>query len=120
MTLTYQAMAAFAGLLQATAGIAFGLCVVIVSTYWRVFKTTGDGARLLPVHIMMIGTSYAMLAFTAVARLGDPPPPSPGTGWWVYPFVTSAFIIGDIALVIILLFVTRRGPRYRQHNERRA
>lgn len=118
--ISYDLLATFAEFTVAAAGIALGLCTVIVVAYWRVFRSVSNGARLLPAHVMLIGTSYAMFALVAVSRLGDPPPPAPGRGWWVYPFITLAFVMGDVALVIILRFVSRRGPRYRPQQERRA
>lgn len=116
--MTGQVLQAFSGLVVAAAGAAFGLCVLIVTVYWRVYRAVSNGARLLPLHIIGIGTSYGMLAVLAVLRMGDPPPPY-SEGWWVYPFATLAFTIGDVALVLILRFVARRGPRYRTHGERR-
>lgn len=119
--MTYEVLHAFSGLTVAVAGFAIGLCAVIVLAYWHVYHAVTNGARLLPLHIMGIGVSYSMLAIVAIARLGNPPPPSPGNGWWIYPFVTLAFVIGDTALVLILLFIRKRGSRYRTDAvERRA
>lgn len=101
----------FAELVVAFAGLAIGMCALITVIYWRVFRKSRNSARLLPAHIMAIGTSYAMLAFIAVSQLGDPPPPTSEV-FWVYPFSTAAFLLGDIALLLILLFISRRGARY--------
>lgn len=104
----------FAELTVAFAGLAIGLCALIVARYWVVFRRSHDGARLLPAHVMLIGTSYAMLAFVGVARLGSPPHLNSmtWTDWWVYPFITVAFLMGDAALLLILRFTARRGARY--------
>lgn len=107
----YQALYAFSSLTVISASIALGLCIVIMSYYWHVFKKTKNARRLLPTHVMLIATSYAMISVVAVARLGNPPPPET-EGWWIYPFITAAFILGDIALVIILRFIRARGSRY--------
>lgn len=103
----------FAGLTVAFAGIAIGMCLEIVRRYWGVWKRTGNGNRLLPSHIILIGTSYSMIAVVAITRLGDVPRFRHLTfgDWWVYPFITLAFLLGDIALVLILKFVSRRGSR---------
>lgn len=110
----------FSGLTVAFAGIAFGMCVLITSVYWKIYKGIDNGKRLLPLHIMAISTSYAMLALVAVFRLGGPlnrfEEASIGE-WWVYPFVTVAFLLGDIALTLILLFISRRGSRYPKPNK---
>lgn len=103
-------------LAAAAAGLAFGLTAVIMVAYWRVYRATRkEETRLLPMHIMLIGASDMMLAIIAVLRLGNPPPPPPGAlgEYWVYPFISLAFIIKDVALVIILIFISRRGPRYK-------
>lgn len=115
--MTGELLHAFSELLVALAGVAIGLCVLIVGVYWRVWRTVRDGARLLPAHIIGIGTSYGMLALLAVLRMGDVPPPTGHEGWWVYPWATLAFAIGDVALVLILWFVARRGPRHRPHGK---
>lgn len=107
---TWSVLHMFAELTTVVAGLAVGLCAVIVVKYWGVFKETQRGARLLPLHVMGIALSYSMLAVVAVARLSSPPPPWP-EGWWIYPFVTSAFTIGDASLMVILLFVSQRGAR---------
>lgn len=109
--MTYEVLHAFAGITVAVSGFAIGLCSVIVMTYWHVYRRVRNGARLLPLHIMLIGTSYSMIAFVAATRLGNPPPPGTREGWWIYPFITLAFVLGDIALILILKFVAKRGTR---------
>lgn len=109
--MTYEALQVFAGFTTAVAGIALGLSWIIVTVYWHVYRRVRNGARLLPLHVMLIGTSYSMLAIIGVARLGNPPPPASTEGWWVYPFITLAFLLGDIALILILVFVGKRGTR---------
>lgn len=103
----------FAELTVAFAGIGIGLCVVIVSRYWVVWRQTRDGSRLLPAHVVLIGTSYSMLAVVGVVRLGNPPPVESTSLvlWMVYPWISAAFLIGDVALLLILRFVSRRGAR---------
>lgn len=114
----YSLIRTFAGLTTAFAGIALGMSLIIVFLYWKVYCKTNNGKRLLPLHVMSIGISYSMLAVIAVARLGNPPP-FIGTSfseWWVYPFITLAFLVGDIALALILIFVHQRNTRYPRHN----
>lgn len=103
----------FAGLTVAFAGIAIGMCFEIVRRYWSIWRRTRNGARLLPSHILLIGTSYSMIAVVAVARLGNPPifRQMAFGEWWIYPFVTLAFLLGDIALVLIFMFISKRGTR---------
>lgn len=101
----------FSELTVAFAGVAIGLSQVIVARYWRIWRKTRNGARLLPAHVMLIGISYAMLGVVAVVRLGDPPPPGPPIIWWIYPFISLAFLLGDVSLILILRFVSRRGAR---------
>lgn len=99
----------FAELTVAFAGLAIGLCAIIIVRYWHIWRRAHNGIRLLPAHVVLIGTSYSMLALVGVARLGDPPSPSEvGILWWVYPFIALAFLIGDIALLLILKFTAKR------------
>lgn len=115
----YDLLHMFSELVTAAAGVTIGLSALIIALYWKIFRAAKNGQRLLPIHVMLIGTSYSMLAFIAIAVMGTPPRPGTSESWWVYPFGTLAFVLGDIALLIILRFIGRRGPRYRTHNERR-
>lgn len=119
--MTYQLLHLFSNLTVAVAGLLIGLSALIIVKYWKVYRSVSDSARLLPIHVMLIGISYSMIAFIVTIRLGDPPPPRPGewVEWWIYPFLTLAFLMADAALILILKFLSKRGPRYREDNERR-
>lgn len=113
----YSLLHTFSGLTVAFAGIAFGMCALITILYWRVYKAAHNGKRLLPLHVMGISISYSMICIVAVARLGDPPPYSHFGQWWIYPFITLAFMIGVVALSLILKFIHDRGSRYPKPNK---
>lgn len=114
----YSILHAFSGLAVALASIATGMSLVIIVYYWKIFRLTRDGTRLLPLHVMGIGISYIMFAMVAITRIGNPPPITDSTrlsDWWTYPFITLAFLIGDVALTFILTFIHNRGTRYPKH-----
>lgn len=90
------------------AGLAIGLSVYIAWLYAiRYRQATNPTDRMMPAHVVLIALSYATLALIAVVRLDGVPEQTALRTWWIYPTIGAAFIVGDIALVLILRFVAR-------------
>lgn len=107
------ALNGLASITAGAAGLAIGLSVYIAWMYWRRYRqATNPTDRMLPAHVVLIALSYAALALVAVARLDQVPEQTALRTWWIYPTIGGAFLIGDVALVLILRFVAivRREP----------
>lgn len=95
------------------AGLAIGGCAIVTAYYCKVWRTSSNGMRLLPAHVIAISVSYAMLAVIAVVRLSEIPSYTEVRVWWTYPFIAAAFLLGNVSLGMILLFLRQRNKRVR-------
>lgn len=99
-------------LVASAAGAAIGLTGIIIWTYQRQWRRTRNGGRLIPAHVTLIGTSYALLSLVIlVLVVRTTPDRITGVNAVLLGLVTAAFTVGDVALVLVLKFIRRRDRR---------
>lgn len=88
-------------LLLAQAGFTLGLILWIFVAYFRVWRRVVDHRRgLLPAHVFLVSFAHAMLILFAVIDVHERLGVDEMT--WHTPYLVTAMVISDLALLIIM------------------